>query len=172
MRIQRCRRLTWLKRARASCRQPDFIDYVYIGRTKWFLHLSLSSTRLWDLLKGRHRLIYLSTTSTQHRAWHIAGVNIYLIESSKPETTWETDCEPCRARWKYFQNLQSVMQDEHECPDLAHGLESLNSPLPLFWGYTSEEVDSVFGLDVRKSIGQLLAILFFPVVKIWGWVSN
>lgn len=52
------------------------------------------------------------------------------------------------------------MQDEHECPDLAHGLGSLNSPLSLFWGSTSEDVDSVFGLDVRKSIGQLIAILF------------
>lgn len=57
------------------------------------------------------------------------------------------------ANQKYFQKLQSVMQDKHECPDWEHRLESMTSLHLLFWGYIS---DNVY-LDVRKSVDQPMA---------------
>ena len=74
-------------------------------------------------LKSRHFLIYLSITSTQHTA----GINKYLFESGKPKRSWKTDYEPCYASQKYFQKLQNVMQDSHECPDWEHRPESMTS---------------------------------------------
>ena len=69
------------------------------------------------------------------------------------------DYEPCYASQKYFQKLQSVMQDKHECPDWEHRLESMTSLHPLFWGYISDKMYSVFGLDVRKCVD--LPLLYF-----------
>lgn len=63
---------------------------TYLRTTLYSFSTCLSSSRLWDILKGRHNLIYFSITSTQHRVWHIVGINKYLIESGKPEAAWET----------------------------------------------------------------------------------